>query len=241
MSVVALSLLNKIDLFPLCFAIHRKSFKPQKFFVWITPAVFVFEWLCFRGFSFFSNVLFSTISDLSLCDSWCLFAKSFPADLLQLFAYTNCRSLLLRLKIDLITVAPYFWVATFDFTKLVPGSRSRSKTAQDLSGLSGFPARFERFERFGRFFWKNRSNRSNLAWKTAQKPLKNRSKTAHFLRLFFSGFSSQIWAVFEYERKSVRFTFRFVDWVVRKFVWRLLCRFVFGIGFNGFGFDQSLN
>ena len=32
-----------------------------------------------------------------------------------------------------------------------PGSRSRSKTAQDLSGLSGFPARFERFERFGRF------------------------------------------------------------------------------------------
>ena len=44
-----------------------------------------------------------------------------------------------------------------------PGTRSRSKTAQDLSGLSGFPARFERFERFGRVFWKNRSNRSNLA------------------------------------------------------------------------------
>ena len=29
-----------------------------------------------------------------------------------------------------------------------PGSRSRSKTAQDMSGLSGFPARFERFEGF---------------------------------------------------------------------------------------------
>ena len=38
----------------------------------------------------------------------------------------------------------------------LPGSRSRSKTAQDMSGLSGFSARFERFERFGRFgrfFW----------------------------------------------------------------------------------------
>ena len=51
-----------------------------------------------------------------------------------------------------------------------PGSRSRSKTAQDMGGLSGFPARFERFEQFsqdlsglGVFFWKNRSNRSNLA------------------------------------------------------------------------------
>ena len=33
-----------------------------------------------------------------------------------------------------------------------PRSRSRSKTAQDMSGLSGFSARFERFERFGRFF-----------------------------------------------------------------------------------------
>ena len=30
-------------------------------------------------------------------------------------------------------------------TQPLPGSRSRSKTAQDLSGLSGFPARFERF------------------------------------------------------------------------------------------------
>ena len=34
--------------------------------------------------------------------------------------------------------------------------KSRSKTAQDMGGLSGFPARFERFERlrrFGRFFF----------------------------------------------------------------------------------------
>ena len=54
----------------------------------------------------------------------------------------------------------------------VPGSRSRSKTAKDMSGLSGFSARFERFERFERFLsWKNLSNRSNLAEKTAQKPL----------------------------------------------------------------------
>ena len=29
-----------------------------------------------------------------------------------------------------------------------PGSRSRSKTSQDMSGLSGFSARFERFGRF---------------------------------------------------------------------------------------------
>ena len=56
-----------------------------------------------------------------------------------------------------------------DYVLAPPGSRSRSKTAQDMSGLSGFSARFERFERFerfgrfGRFFWKNRSNRSNLA------------------------------------------------------------------------------
>ena len=42
----------------------------------------------------------------------------------------------------------------------LPGSRSRSKTAQvfqqDLSGLSGLGG-------LGVFFWKNRSNRSNLA------------------------------------------------------------------------------
>ena len=46
-----------------------------------------------------------------------------------------------------------------------PGSRSRSKTAQDLNGLSGFPARFELFERFeqiGQFF---------QALQNAQKPL----------------------------------------------------------------------
>ena len=37
-----------------------------------------------------------------------------------------------------------------------PVSRSRSKTAQNMGGLSAFPARFEwfeRFERFGRFFF----------------------------------------------------------------------------------------
>ena len=37
-----------------------------------------------------------------------------------------------------------------------PGSRSRSKTAQDMSGLSGFSARFERFGRF--FFEKTAQN-----------------------------------------------------------------------------------
>ena len=54
----------------------------------------------------------------------------------------------------------------YSLPQLPPGSRSRPKTAQDMSGLSGFSARFERFERFGRFgrfLWKNRSNRSNLA------------------------------------------------------------------------------
>ena len=45
--------------------------------------------------------------------------------------------------------------------RLWPGSRSRSKTAQDMSGLSGFPARLSGLDVF---FWKNRSN---LALKTA--------------------------------------------------------------------------
>ena len=31
------------------------------------------------------------------------------------------------------------------------GSRSRSKTAEDMRGLSGFAAKFERFEQFERF------------------------------------------------------------------------------------------
>ena len=35
-----------------------------------------------------------------------------------------------------------------------PGLRSRSKTAQDMGGLSGFPARLERFGRFERFFFR---------------------------------------------------------------------------------------
>ena len=39
----------------------------------------------------------------------------------------------------------------FFFTDVLPGSRFRSKTAHDMSGLSGFLARFERFERFERF------------------------------------------------------------------------------------------
>ena len=78
-----------------------------------------------------------------------------------------------------------------------PGSRSRSKTAQDLSGLSGFPARFERFERFGRFFLEK-------PLKPLKSCLKNRSKTAHFLRWFLNGFSSKIWAVFErYSRVEI--------------------------------------
>ena len=71
-----------------------------------------------------------------------------------------------------------------------PGSRFRPKTAQDMSGLSGFPARFERFERFGRFFLEK-------PLKPLKSCLKNRSKTAHFLWWFLNGFSSQIWAVFK--------------------------------------------
>ena len=71
----------------------------------------------------------------------------------------------------------------------VPGSRSRSKTAQDLSGLSGFPARFERFERFerfGRFFGKTAQTAQILL----KKPLKNRSFLAVIFERFFKpGFS----------------------------------------------------
>ena len=54
----------------------------------------------------------------------------------------------------------------FEFGLIVipqPGSRSRSKTNQDMSGLSDFTARFERFEQFGRFFGQTARNRSNLA------------------------------------------------------------------------------
>ena len=57
----------------------------------------------------------------------------------------------------------------------LPGSRSRSKTAQDMSGLSGFPARYEQFERFGRFFFGKTAQTAQILLK---KPLKNRSKTA---------------------------------------------------------------
>ena len=56
-----------------------------------------------------------------------------------------------------------------------------------MGGLSGFPARFE-------LFWR-------CFWKKPLKPLnsclKNRSKTAHFLRWFLNGFSSKIWAIFK--------------------------------------------
>ena len=83
---------------------------------------------------------------------------------------------------------------------IYPGSRSRSKTAQDLSGLSGFPARFERFERFGRFFLekplkplksclKNRS-------KTAQKPLISCGDFWTVFQARFERFLSGFWAVF---------------------------------------------
>ena len=59
-------------------------------------------------------------------------------------------------------------------------------------------SRFERFERFSSKVW--------AVWAVffLEKPLKplksclkNRSKTAHFLRWFLNGFSSKIWAVFE--------------------------------------------
>ena len=64
----------------------------------------------------------------------------------------------------------------FEFGLIVipqPGSRSRSKTAQDMSGMSGFPARFETFERFGRFFF----------WINCSKPFKS---CAVFERFFYS-------------------------------------------------------
>ena len=68
-----------------------------------------------------------------------------------------------------------------DVYSSVPGSRSRSKTAQDMSGLSGFSARFERFERFGRFFGKTAQTAQILL----KKPLKNRSFLAVIFERFF--------------------------------------------------------
>ena len=62
------------------------------------------------------------------------------------------------------------WSSTLHRTTM-PGSRPRSKTAQDMSGLSGFSARVELFEFFERFVLKTRLNPSSLAYKTAQKPL----------------------------------------------------------------------
>ena len=64
----------------------------------------------------------------------------------------------------------------------MPGSRSRSKTAKDLSGLSGFPARFERFERFGRFFFGKTAQTAQILLK---KQLKNRSFLAVIFERFF--------------------------------------------------------
>ena len=62
-----------------------------------------------------------------------------------------------------------------------PGSRSRSQSAQDMSGLSSFPARFERFEQFGRLF----GNTAQTAQILLKKPLKNRSFLAVIFERFF--------------------------------------------------------
>ena len=59
------------------------------------------------------------------------------------------------------------------------GSRSRSKTAQDLNGLSGFPARFERF---GRFFLKK-----------PLKPLKSCFKLSYKFRLGLRNFDCNLY------------------------------------------------
>ena len=67
----------------------------------------------------------------------------------------------------------------------MPGSRFRSKTAQGLNGLSGFPARFERFERF---FGKP----LKLLKFIFKKPLKSRS----FLAAVLNGFSRTIFEEF---------------------------------------------
>ena len=56
--------------------------------------------------------------------------------------------------------------------------------AQDMSGLSGFPARFERFERFGRFFLEK-------PLKPLKSCLKNRSKDRSFLAVVFERFFKQ--------------------------------------------------
>ena len=103
---------------------------------------------------------------------------------------------------------------------VLPGSRSRSKTAQDLSGLSG--ARFERFERFERFsskiwalwavFERFLSGLPGWAvWEVfLEKPLKplkfclkiryhfkNRSLFVVIFERFFKQDLSGFWAVFE--------------------------------------------
>ena len=84
--------------------------------------------------------------------------------------------------------------------KRCPGSRSRSKTAQDMSGLSGFSARFERFGRFGRFFGKPAQTAQILL----KKPLKNRSFLAVIFERFFEQDLSGFGAVFERSYKENR-------------------------------------
>ena len=92
---------------------------------------------------------------------------------------------------------------TYNYFSFLPGSRSRSKTAQDMRGLSGFSARLERFERFGRFGWffGRTAQSSQILHK---KPLKNRSFHAvifeRFLKQDVSGFK----AVFERSYKENR-------------------------------------
>ena len=74
--------------------------------------------------------------------------------------------------------------------KLRPGSRSRSETAQNMSGLSGSPARFERF---WRFFGKT----AQTAQKLLKKPLKNRSFFVVIFERIFKQDLSGFKAVFE--------------------------------------------
>ena len=61
--------------------------------------------------------------------------------------------------------------------------KSRSKTAQDMGGLSGFPARFERFERFRRF--------GRFFLEKPLKPLKSCLKNRSFLAVIFERFFKQ--------------------------------------------------
>ena len=74
----------------------------------------------------------------------------------QLRVLGPCAPLLSTLDRDWTSAHPFLRTKIPTSGFLHPETRSRSKSAQDLNGFSGFPARFERserYEQFGHFFF----------------------------------------------------------------------------------------